>query len=362
VPEWAGKWKGGRYYLDDAGRPVYFIERKRRTVKLKTQDPELALGELARFLQDPDAFVRPPPEVAGPKPPVHITKERVALYMQFIGKAVDDHRKARRSDLHAWAAYRDDKNQGLDLLRVDRRTLRVALASFAGDGKDKRRTGGFRRRAETLNAFCRFLVKEGDLPSWNPLTVTDKQAPVARRAERVAYSLEDVHSRFRSLAAQPMRDVLMVRVATGMHHTEIEQLEKCQLYDGPLPDKGAGIRVLPAGHEIAGVLQFRQKKKPRHRISVNADVLAAALRLREGVPSRVAVWEAFAPMVPSNLRHTWITLAGEWGKWVQFRGAGVHLDQIQQIAGHSIGSKVTLSNYDKLQVPPMIRLPLKWDV
>jgi hypothetical protein len=62
VPAWAGKWKGGRYYLDaESGKPVYFIERRGRSVRLQTHDEDLAVGQLAAFLADPVAFTRPEP-------------------------------------------------------------------------------------------------------------------------------------------------------------------------------------------------------------------------------------------------------------------------------------------------------------
>lgn len=55
----------------------------------------------------------------------------------------------------------------------------------------------------------------------------------------------------------------------------------------------------------------KSKKERRHRVSVDRPTLEAVLRLREHVPDRVTVWEALAPIVPSNLRHTFVTLAGE---------------------------------------------------
>lgn len=363
MPKWVDTWMGGRFYLDPKGREVYVIEKmtgsQRYSVKLKTHDVEIAKAEFTRFLQDPVAYVRPPtPDV--PTEAVLITEERVTLYLESIGSAVKDHRTARRKDLIAWGNYKDSAGQPLDLRTVDKRSLRVALASFRPKtGDSKRRTGGFKRRVEALNTFANFLVSEGDLVTWRPFSTNEK--PASTRAERVAYSIDELVQRYRTLTSAVMRDLMKLRASTGMHHTEIAQLQGCKIFSGPLPDTGAGIRKLGGDHEIAGVLQFKQKRKPRHRISVNADVLEAALRLHKRVPSRIAVWEALDPLVPSNLRHTWITLAGEWGEWVQFRGAGVNLDQIQQIAGHSIGSKVTLSNYDKLQVPPLVRLPIKWE-
>lgn len=343
MPRWAGKWKGGRYYLDASGRPVYFIERRGRSVRLTTHDAELALGELARFLADPEAYCRPPPDVEPPAP-VFITSERISLYLASIRDAVMDHRKARRAYLVAWG------KKGIDLRTVDRRTLRTKLAEF---------DGGYNGRTEALNAFARFLVREGDLTAWKPLVC--EIAPESTRAERVAYSLEELRAKYAGITRQDVRDVFRVRLATGMHHTEIEQLAGARVYQGPMPDRGAGIRVLEGDHTIRGVLQFKQKTKPRHRVSVTADVLAAAMRLRAGVPDRELVWEKLKPLVPSNLRHTYITLAGEVGEWVTYTAKGVPLDQIQQVVGHRLGSKVTTSHYDKLQVPPMIALPLAFD-
>lgn len=267
--------------------------------------------------------------------------------MESIHKACQDHRAARRSYLHAWA------EKGLDLRTTDRRAWRSALADFPG---------GHRGRVEAINAFARFLVREGDLPTWNPLVNTREPDPENARAERMAYSLEELQETYERLTEQPMRDLFHVRVATGMHHTEIEQLAGCKIVSAPLPDRGVAIRKLDNSHEIQGVIQIRQKTKPRHRVSVDGRTLRAALRLRDGVPHRIAAWKAFDPLVPSNLRHTYTTLCGEVGVKVSRTGRGVSLDDIAQVLGHRVGSKMTGARYDKLQIPGMIRLPLEWDV
>jgi hypothetical protein len=366
MPQWAGKWKGGRYYLDDAGRKVFFIERrvmgKPKSIRLKTSDEDLAKGELARFLADPVEFCRLPAPAAEAPQAVFITKERLTLYMESIHGCVKDHRAARRNYLHDWA------EKGLDLRTATIRQLRGALAEWEG---------GHEGRVESLNAFCNFLVRElRDLPSWSPLISHRKSAET--RAPRMAYSIEQLEAAYRKLAEgaelhgkgyrlpgsrdPAIRDAFMLKVSTGMHHTEIQQLYRAPVFDGPLPDKGVGIRILKDEHEIAGVLQFRQKTKPRHRISVNKKILEAALRLRERVPHRGGMYKALEDLgfVPSNLRHTWVTLCGEVGEIVNYKAAGIPLDQIQGIAGHRVGSKVTQSSYDKLQVPPMSKLPIKW--
>lgn len=361
MPAWAGKWKGGRYYLQD-GKQVFFIERLRRSIRLRTNDPDLALGELARFLEDPVAFTKPPPEPEAAPTGVHITQDRLKLYLESIGDRVKDYYNAKKADLFAWAEYRDEDDQPLDLRTVDKRALRIALSSFRGDSKDKRRTGGFKRRAESLNCFANFLVAEGELKEWSALGILPTQRPKATRAERVAYSPEEVRAAWLKLSSQGLKDAVHLRAATGMHYTEIRQLIGARLFKGPLPDKGVGIRVeLDKPHEIKGVIQIKQKTKPRHRVSVDQASLDAALRLRAGAPTRFDVYNAFVAlaMVPSNLRHTFTTLRGQ-GRIVRYGEGGVSLDEVAELLGHRVGSKMTGARYDKLQVPPMMVLPLDW--
>lgn len=341
MANWAGKWKGGRFYLDGEGRRVFCIERRGRVVKLQTHDEELACGELARFLVDPIAFTKPAATPARTEP-VFISKERVKLYLESIHDTVSDHRAARLSQLDAWAEL------ALDLRVVEQRQLRVALGTFKG---------GHRGRAEALNAFARFLVKIGDLDTWRPLL--NHRAPASTRAEREAYSLEQLAEGFARITNERVRDVFRLKAATGLHHTEIEQLEDAKIVDGPLPEKGPAIRRLNVKHKIAGVLQVVHKTKPRHRQSVDAPALAAALRLRDsGVPDRVTMWEALAPLVPSNLRHTFVTLAGEVGEVFTYTGAGVDRSRIAAAIGHRAGSTMTADRYDKTQVPPLVWIPL----
>lgn len=354
MPEWAGKWKGGRFYLNDDRRKVFVIESMRQgiryTIKLRTHDQDLAVGEFARFVQDPVAFeksIEPPPP---PPEAVTVSTDRINRYMESIRHTVIDHQKARRSYLVKWS------EKGLDLRTVDRKVLRDTLASF---------DGGHNGRAEALNAFARFMVKEGELVSWNPVECTIDTDPELARAERVAYSLEELKAAYDKITEQGIKDVFLVRAATGMHQTEIDQLAGAKIYSGPLPEKGAGVRKLGGKHEIQGVLQVMHKSRHRHRQSVTGPLLRAALRLAEGVPHRVAVWKALEPIgiVPSNLRHTFVTLAGEVGERVTFKSAGVDRALIAQVVGHRAGSTMTADRYEKLQVPAMIRLPLEdWNV
>lgn len=348
MPAWAGKWPGGRYYLSELGKPVYFIERRGYSLKLKSRDELSAIAELSEFLEGPAAYE------AARKPklealPVWITTDRIKSYLGSIRKTVIDHRRARESYLSAWAEL------GLDLSTVTRQQLRKGLNGFAEAPGAK--GGGFRGRAEAINAFARWLVKEGDLKSWTPITPT--KDPEATRAKREAYSLEQLRQCYARLTDKGVRDTFLLRVSTGMHHTELEQLDGCEMVAGPLPDKGVGLRFLGEGHEILAVLQVMHKSRHRHRVSLNAACYAAAQRRRlAGVPSRSVMWEHLMPLVPSNLRHTYVTLIQEVGEEVHYVAQGVSRAFAAQMVGHRAGSTMTADRYDKMQVPPMAQLPL----
>lgn len=352
MPQWAGKWKGGRFYLDGDGHKVFFIERRRRTIKLKVRDEDLALGELSRFLQDPVAYVAALEKPAAPviEVGVFVTPDRIRRYLESIRGTVSDHRTAKSKQLADWANVRLD-GRPLDLRTVDRATLRRALAVFSG---------GHRGRTETLNAFARFLVKQDELATWRPLENTIE--PKSTRAKRAAYSIEQLAKTYEKLTHPPTRDAFLIKTATGLHYTEVQQLAGAPVYRGPLPDTGPGIRELGDAHEICGVLQVvhrkKHKRERRHRVSIGAATLAAALRLREtGVPHRSVIYDALDPLVASNLRHTFTTLAGEVGRLVTYTNAGVDRARISQALGHR-DARTTADHYDKLQVPHMIALPL----
>jgi integrase len=350
MPAWAGKWEGGRFYLDDVGRQVYFIERQRGGVgyslKLPTHDEEKAKGLLALFDDDPVKFVKQRREKVEDRPEaVFITVDRINLYMQSIRGCVPDHKAARKKYISDWA------EKGIDLLAVDKRRLREILASW---------DGGHRGRCEALNAFANFLVEEGDLPSWKRFVNTIDAK--ATRAPRVVYSIDQVNKTLKALGPGPIRDVIYLRAATGMHQTEIDQIQKAAIYTGPLPDSGTGIRVLEdkPPHEIRGVLQVKHKNGQRHRVSLNAAALEAVLRLRKGVPSRVTEWKEAKPfgIVPSNLRHTFATLMGEIGQEVHYEKGGVQRSVVARFMGHRAGSTMLADRYENMQIPPMAKLPL----
>lgn len=167
---------------------------------------------------------------------------------------------------------------------------------------------------------------------------------------------------WRALDPGPVRDVLEVRARTGLHHTELEQVAGAPEFRGPLPDRGPGVRILGGRHTIAGVLQVVHKSRRIHRQALDARTLAAVLRLRERVPDRITVWETLrgVGIVPSNLRHTFVTLAGEVGRLMTWTSAGVERGRVAQVVGHRAGSTMTADRYERIQVPPLIVLPLRF--
>lgn len=343
---WAGQWKGGRFYFDGEGHKVFLIEKmrdgKRYSIKLEVRDEELALGHLTRFLENPIGYANPKPSALPiNETAVFITAERVKAYLESIRHAVLDHRKARGSYLLAWAKL------GIDLRTITREELRTALATFEG---------GHRGRTEALNAFARWLVDDDQLNTWKPLT--NNIQPKATRAEREAYTPEILREKYAQIPKQAMRDVFRLRVETGMHFTEISQLEGARIVTGPLPEKGVAIRKLDGKHTIAGVLQVMHKSRERHRHSVDSAAFAAAERLTKWVPGRIHVWEAFEPLIPSNLRHTYATLLLESGKVVSFKGGGIDPLHVQQALGHAPGSTMLARRYAKVQVPDLYLLQL----
>lgn len=363
MPKWAGRWKGGRYYVDgETGKRVYFLERRaegrQQSIKLRVHDEDLAMGELARFLSDPGAYMRerraaqPPPEPppTASKEAVFITSARIRGYLLSISDTVRDHRQARRSYLNAWSQL------GLDLRAIDRKTYLKALKNF---------DGGHRGRTEALNAFGRWLVSEEELERWpSNLLPTPDLEPKPTRAKRQVYSIDQLEHAFRSLKNPALRDLFWLLASTGMHQTEVSQLVGAPVIKGPLPDdESAAIRELGDKQRIRGVIQVMHKSGTRHRISVDQTGLEAAMRLTRGVPHRLSLYKELpADMVAANLRHTFVTLAGEVGELVTYSGKGVDRARVAAAVGHRAGSTMTADRYEKVQVPPMIALPLNWDL
>ena len=61
MPQWNGRWSGGRTYLGKDGRTIFWLDRswngKRYGIALDVGSKREAEAELALFLRDPSAYV-----------------------------------------------------------------------------------------------------------------------------------------------------------------------------------------------------------------------------------------------------------------------------------------------------------------
>ena len=108
--------------------------------------------------------------------------------------------------------------------------------------------------------------------------------------DELAHVPEDAPQK--TIDLQPIRDVFVLRAKCGMHGTEIERLAR---------GEGA-IRVLEGAGEIVATLVFPHKNGGEHVVSVDAQALAAAQRLRAlgKTPSRVTTGRAVRRIVTKH--------------------------------------------------------------
>lgn len=357
--KWTGSWKGGRYYLDAEGRPVFVIERRHRgerhVVRLATHDPELAVGELARYLQDPATYHRAArTSVADP---ATITAESIKDYLRSHERQKGwsaTHYASNERYLTAWGNAlkgRDLRDvRGRDLLRIlgewtTARPLRIAAIKHYY---------GWLIRTQVLDAA----------QNASAALVSEKGAAKKRAGRRVGYPAAEIEAAYAHTPWQAARDVFVLQAKCGMHHTEVVRLAA----------RGR-IREVDAG-EIAAVVEY-QHKSGQHRQSVDAQVLAALRRLqtrkrqgRVGAPAKDTCLAAAklaaaargpkAPIVyHEELRHSFVTLARERGRMVYPPGEqGLPWTEVAKAVGHRSGLMIA-THYDDSAVPPMVVVPLR---
>jgi integrase len=159
--------------------------------------------------------------------------------------------------------------------------------------------------------------------------------------------------------AQSVRDVLVLRALCGLHHSEVERIAKGDFKVKRLGEHG----------EIAGTLLVWHKSQVFHPQALCAQALAAAERLQAkgSAPAdsyvRKLMDEAadrvgLPRMLPGELRHSFVTWARTYGRLVRPKDAGVSLEAIARVVGHTT-TKTTSTFYDNTEVPELIVLPLK---
>jgi len=231
---------------------------------------------------------------------------------------------------------------GCHLERVTLADINAALSKV---------TTGRKWRVIALKAFTHWLRATGRLaPTADPTLAL--QVPSSKPGKAVgqrAYSKATVEATYRQLKTQQAKDTFHVLAATGMHLQELRRIAAGQGEVSPV--KGQ--------HNIAGVVRYQHKNGSTKTTAVDAATLAAVQRLVAAgrCLTRSALREATAPLLPGRLRHTFTTLALEHGQLVKPAGGGVAREAVAEALGHSVATN--RKYYDGVQVPPMVRIPLR---
>lgn len=159
---------------------------------------------------------------------------------------------------------------------------------------------------------------------------------------------------------QCVRDVLLLHAKCGMHGTEIDRLAR-----------GEGkVKLLQGQGAIAGTITFIHKSGRVHVQSVDAQALAAAMRLQargsapadwwiRQVVKRAAKFVGLEPLRTGELRRSFVTWAVEYGTEVGSVDGGVPLTRIAATIGHQ-SAVTTKKFYEGVKVPPRLEPSHPW--
>jgi integrase len=356
MPQWSGKWPGGRTYVARDGRTAYQLEKSvngiRYSIKLDADSERAALAELALFERDPVAYQTKSRAAVAPARPGRIlvdadTVGRFLAYLRAKECSVSYLRRAR-----GYLANWGEALAGRDLRTVELFDLRQALA---------KRPRGRTDRMIVFKSFCSWLRAE-DLLKMAEDASLGLKVPKSRPEKSLrakGYDMKAVERVYAAVPSQWVRDVVCLRVKTGMHHSEVERLAQ---------GKGE-LRQLDLACGIAGTIRFVHKSGRVHIISLDAQAFAAAQRLRaEGdAPSDVWVRKSIMraaesighpSLHPGEFRHSFATWAKNHGELVKPTARGVALEMVAAVMGHQSAATTSMF-YDGTEVPPMIALPLR---
>lgn len=385
-------WEGGRKRTVN-GRTSWYIRRR-----LGGERVDLALGptikthaqasaELALFDSNPVDYTSPKARTAERLRERSATGDGVRLngatleaFLAFAeGRVSENHRRGTlRAYLEQWA---------LELKGRDLRQVRLDDLQEILDGWDTAR----HKRIVALKAFTKWARTEkrgGKLQRKEDPTadlLTPKIEPEKRKREK-GYTRALVQRLYRDLPNQAARDMVRVRVcAHGLHDTELARLTRGDGEIYAINDPGG----------IAGVLVFAHLKKGEdHAVPVDAETLAAALRLharggslgrttlRGHIHAVVIGWHGckgvtrkwtrsdrpgqitertFAcskcqRIAPGEFRHSFGTWAKTDGEEVEVQNQkGVALEKVAEAMGH-LNKRTTKRFYLGDHVPTMVRI------
>src|SRR2546421_8195712 len=282
MPQWNGKWSGGRTYRGKDGRTVYWLDRsrngKRYGIALDVGSQREAEAELALFLRDPAGYEeRHEAKRKAEEAKVILAPTLLDQFEEYLRKQAREHRHVRgcRHYLDWWV----EQLGNTDLRKVELRDLRRCLKNVET---------AKRNRIAAYKVFCTFLREELAILPRSDDASLDLHAPPARPEKVVrdkGYSIERIETLYRGTSAweskrpgwslrtpdvQSVRDCLVLHAKTGLHQTEVERLAR---------QEGTITEVEGQG-EIAGTIYFLHKSGYEHTISVDLQTLRAAQRLQ----------------------------------------------------------------------------------
>ncbi len=274
-------WPGGYIHKQKDGRKLFIIERKIRNkrfhVSTRAHDWDAAMVQLAKFEAAPDQY--DPAVSLADGVPVYLTNERILDYFDFSVLPQEQggsgntrkHANEKTNRLKEWKKDLGGKDlRHLDLIA----DLKAAL--------DKRRTCRS-HRIIAIKSFFTWLRREKGLIKHAEdatLNLGVPQAVPEKRKRKKALPWPLVEAVMGKLNQRDL-DVLTLRIATGMHQTELERFVRGA--DSQLVDA-------PAGADYLAVMSFLHKNRNYTPVPlVHPEQLAAARRLREArtVPSRL---------------------------------------------------------------------------
>ena len=376
---WTGIWAGGRTTVDRSDRPVWVLERmvlKRRYSKtLDAGNEDEALAELALFDRDPVGYVTKAQAASRAASLAAVMDEEcIGRFLDYLKREgrTERYRKNVRFYLSQWADFYDER----DVRLVPLQALLQEL---------NRHPTARKSRITSLKSFTAYLREEeatlkiGDDPTVS-LKVPPARPEKARRAmlgQKKGYEMRDIERLYRAIngweskkygwkgthrvtEVQCVRDVVVLHAKYGMHGTEIERLANGECEIASLEGQGA----------IAGTIRFIHKSGRFHIISVDAQGLAAAQRLRArgSAPVDSYIRKVTARAAKSigltqdinlgALRHSFTTWARRCGKILSPSQSGVPLAAVAAVLGHQSPTTTSLY-YDGTDTPDMIVLPIK---
>src|SRR6202158_3171126 len=355
MPQWTGKWAGGRTYRKHDGSVSWFLEKMVHgvpyTMALDATSEREANAELALFRRDPARYLTKAQSTA--KLEREIVQLDVATVARFLAHLSSEGRTKRyRENLKTYLSQWAEQLAGRDLCEVSTQDLKNAL---------RRWPTGKKNRIIAIKSFCSFLREEdATLPFSQDPTLALKVPPARpeRAVRRKGYTMEHVQRLYRAIGDQSVRDVVVLLAKAGMHATEVDRIARGEGEVTPVSGDG----------EIAAALRFVHKSGRVHTQSLDAQALAAAQRLQVRRAAPVDSWcrKVVRRAAKSTrcdiirfgqLRHSFVAWARTYGAEVRPASGGVPLSAISAAIGHA--SMLTTSRfYDVTPIPPMIKIPI----